>query len=120
MTTVFDWPDGVPYSPLVGTWNAQPQNNELEAPADVGEGDIRSRSTASSFIASFALMMTKSQLAALRYFYKSVVRGRVYMFMFKNPETDATQQFRFYEPIAAQHIAADYYRVSISIISRAE
>lgn len=120
MTEVYQWPSELPHFPLVGTWTSQVQLNDVEAPSDVGQGDIRSRSTSQSEVVSFSMLMDSTQLKIFKYFYKNTLRGRVYPFRFQHPEEDDVREFRFYEAYQARHKEDKYYQVDFTLITKAE
>jgi hypothetical protein len=115
------WPGTLPQSPLAGTLAEQGQDNVLRGPAAQGaEGQRRALFTARAKTISFAMNMTSAQLATLATFYGTTLGSGVSRFEFEDPTTGATKEFAFLEPYQVQHVAADIFRVSISLIRKAE
>lgn len=115
------WPVSLPQAPLSGTLSQQLQDNVLRGPAEAGaEGQRRRRFTATSKTISFSMHMTTAQLATLETFYTDTLGGGVLRFEFEDPVTGATKEFSFVEPYNAQHVARDFYRVSIALMRKAE
>lgn len=115
------WPVTLPQSPLAGTFAEQGQDNVIRGPAEPGaEGQRRARFTARAKTVSFAMNMTAAQLATLETFYNTTLGYGVSRFEFEDPVTGATKEFAFMEPYQVQHVAADIFRVSLSLIRKAE
>lgn len=115
------WPLTLPQAPLAGSYTQQLQDNVLRGPAEAGaEGQRRRRFTATAKTVSFAMNMTAAQLATLETFYKTTLGGGVLRFTFEDPVTGTTKEFSFEEPYQAQHVSADIFRVSMTLLRVAE
>lgn len=114
------WPTTLPQSPLSGTLTQQGQDNLVRGPADVGEGVRRRRASAVSHALNFSMIMTGEQVRILDLFYDSNLGGGVYRFWFTDPISGDAKEFSFSERYQVQHDQSDIYRVSISLIRKAE
>ena len=114
----YDWPSELPPAPLQGSLSVEEQDNEVNEPADIGEGQVRLRATSTSDILSFTMIMTGEQLKRFRAF-RRVVRG-VYRFNFFDPVLGETKEFRFMQKPTVSHNQADIYNVGITLIRKAE
>lgn len=114
----YTWPDSLPRSPLVGTLSVAGQDNDLRSPADIGEGQIRKRASATSLLMTFSVYMTQDQLRILDNFYRQV--GGYNRFNFVDPTIQETKEFRFSERYTFNHMQADVFKVDLSLIRKAE
>jgi hypothetical protein len=114
----YNWPDGLPYSPLSGTLSVSGQDNEVRSPSDLGEGQVRRRASATSQMMTFSLYMTKDQVNAFEAFYKTV--GGFLRFNFVDPILNETKEFRFQQRHTVTHIQGDIMKVDLSLIRKAE
>lgn len=115
------WPVSLPQAPLQGSLSEQRQDNVLRGPSAPGaEGARRRMFTATSKTISFAMLMSQAQLATLETFYGTTLEGGVLRFEFEDPSTGSTKEFAFVEPYQIQHVAADVFRVSVTLIRKAE
>jgi hypothetical protein len=113
------WPLTLPQSPLSGTWSSQAQDNRLNGPADVGEGEVGLRTTSTSEIVSLSMLMTIAQVQTLRSFYRTTLGHGVLRFNFDHPVLGVPKEFRFREPFQVED-AGKFQRVSMSWIMKAE
>lgn len=115
------WPLTLPQAPLAGTYSEQRQDNVVRGPSAPGaEGQRRRRFSATCKTVSFAMNMTAAHLATLETFYGTTLASGVYGFEFTDPSIDTTKEFSFAEPYQVQHISVDLYRVSMTLIRKAE
>jgi len=116
----YTWPVSLPSSPLSGTLRQSAQDAVLRGPADAGEGEIRLRFSAVSKMISFVMLMTTEQVATLEVFFASTLSHGVSRFNFVDPVINETKEFRFQERYSIEHSQHNLYRVSISLIRKAE
>ena len=115
------WPLTLPQTPLAGTYSEQRQDNVVRGPSAPGaEGQRRRRFSATCKTVSFAMNMTAAQLGTLEAFYDSTLASGAYAFEFADPTISGTKVFSFAEPYQVQHISVDLYRVSMTLIRKAE
>lgn len=115
------WPVTLPETPLAGSYTEQLQDNVIRGPAAPGaEGQRRARFSATAKTVTFSMNMTKAQLATLLTFYQTTLGSGVLGFEFTDPTTGTTKEFAFAEPYQAAHISVDLYRVTMTLIRKAE
>lgn len=115
------WPLTLPQTPLSGTYSEQRQDNVKRGPAAPGaESQRRRRFSAAAKTVSFSMNLTKAQLATLETFYVTTLASGTYGFEFTDPTSDDTKEFSFLEPYRVDHISVDDYRVSMTLIRKAE
>lgn len=116
----YDWPSSLPRSPLSGTFSQTAQDAVLKGPADAGEGEIRLRFSSVSKIISFAMLLTVDQLRTLEAFYEVSLSNGVQRFNFLDPILNETKEFRFQERYTIEHNQLEHFRVSMTLIRKAE
>lgn len=116
----YTWPDSLPRSPQVGTLSVVSQDSILRGPADIGEGQIRSRASSSSDLLTFSLILTEQQTITLRNFFKTTLSSGVYRFNFLHPILHESKEFRFTNPPTISHMSGEVFKADISLIQRAE
>lgn len=96
------WPTtgGFPPAPLRGSWQRQRQKNTTRFDPDVGPPLVRKRSTVSTLMATFNILLTTAQLATLDTFYADDCNEGATPFDFENPETEVTEAWSWDEPPA--------------------
>ena len=111
------WPTsgGFPQLPLDGTWSRQRQSNKIEFSPDAGPPKSRRRSTVSVVTASFSLLLTAAQLAALDAFFDDDCNEGVTPFTWANPETGAAEAWSFASPPAVTHRTGPLFSVQIEL-----
>lgn len=114
------WPVSLPQAPLQGTLSRQRQDNLWQGPAAIGVGQRRAKASASSRAISFAMNMTAAQLATLDTFFVTTLGQGSKPFTFTDPVSGDAKEFYFAEPYQDQHVQADAYRVTLSLIGAVE
>lgn len=110
------WPGSLPATPLIDSLSIETDDNVLRFKPDVGAEIRRARYTAVSERFSFSLILTKTELATLKNFYKTTLGNGVTSFDFTDPITGATATFSFSAPYGVQSMASpDLFSVTITL-----
>lgn len=93
--TVPSWPSDVPSSPILGSWNFQPQDNRVYYPVEIGPPMTAPRGSAPGGKASMSIMMTKAELADFLTFFASDLKHGSLAFTMEDPMTETTATWKF-------------------------
>lgn len=109
-----DWPASLPQDALLNGFAHDDLDNTIRSSMSYGPDKVRRRTTASIAHVTVPLVMTKTQLAALKTFYETTlqVTGQ---FTWKNHITQASINYRFRTPPAYRPIRGDLWAVTLEL-----
>lgn len=98
-----DWPSGIPFCPVLSTFNETIEDSVLRTQMDSGPDKTRRRFTAVPTNISFDLRpISHVQYAELQAWFRNSLGGGALAFSAKHPLTGVDGDFRFRRPFRAR------------------
>jgi hypothetical protein len=108
------WPAELPETLLLEGLSAERKSNVIRTAMDAGPRKARRRYTANTKIFTGKLLLDPDQRAALEQFYHTALADGVLRFNFKNPQTLATEEFRFTEDYTETSVDG-HFEIAVSL-----
>jgi hypothetical protein len=97
------WPNTVPYSPVMASYQEQKQSQVLRSDMDTGAAKTRRRFTAAVVTVQVEWLWTETQFATFEAFFETDLEGGALPFDGVHPRTGAAAKIRFVDPYTPQY-----------------
>ena len=113
------WPGSLPRAPLLGTFAATPQEVRGQSDIATGEQKRRERTISAGMDVVMSLNMTAAQRTTFAAFYDTTLNNGTGSFTMAHPIDGVEKTWVFAQPPITQHIAAELYRVNLTLFQEA-
>lgn len=109
------WPTSLPTRPLVENYQREARDTSLRTKMDVGPDHVRRRYTAVVYDISVQLLLTTTQLATLRAFVDTDLKGGSLRFDWVEAETGSAATFRIIGQPIYTALSGTLYNATLSL-----
>jgi len=113
MADIF-WPEGLPLTLRMDGLSAKRSSSVIRTRMDAGPNKVRRRYTASTKNYTGSMLLDESQRNELEQFYRVTLADGVFRFVFTDPQTLETGEFRFTDDYTEKS-ADGMFEISMSL-----
>lgn len=109
------WPGTVNQNAITNTYHEKKDRNVATFQPEVGPAMERRRTSVGSYTMSFDILLTTTEVAALKTFYDTTLADGSLYFTFTHPLTGATVTAKFVESPDYRDVDGQFFRPTISL-----